>query len=146
MVGILFAALLEILRVGEKIKAPLNVSGKWNINNISYGDNSNDCIGILTNTKNSNFLIDQSGIHLTLIFNNSAKTEMQGKLENNTMTFHKIFSVTNEGIKNCGKRINVGLILKIISDNEYPDKLTGAWYVLNCSECGKINLSAVREQ
>ena len=88
LVGILFAGLLAVLRIGEKIKAPVNVSGDWQIDKQFVETVRKCCTPIYFSHKTFNASIEQSGIHLTIIFNDELQTEMHGILENNKMIFN----------------------------------------------------------
>jgi len=144
LVGILFVALLGILKIGETIKAPIDVSGKWNVNNEFAKEISSSCTPVYLPIKNPGFLIDQSGIHLTLIFNDAAKTEMHGILEKDSIFFSNNFTLSQGNFKGQDRKAQVNFSVDVLQHGGNVYQLKGAWLTPNCGNNDIINFSAVR--
>ena len=142
LVGVILAALLEILRLGEGIKAPIDVSGKWIIKEEFVNALHENCSAVNFLNQKSNLNIEQSGKFLELTLNDSANTTMNGKLENNTMTFSGTQPVKNDS---CGNQVNIQLTLKLIRQTGSPDEITGLWTTPNCGRCRQVSFAAVKE-
>lgn len=144
-VGVLFLCLLFVLHLGEKLKAPTDISGDWQLNNISVEGVRNFCLPIRLLGNKSFISIEQSGIHLSLAFNDSDKTLMDGKLSNNKMYFEKVLSANNRIRSKCSSTILLKLSLELIKRNNEPDELMGTLSVPSCN-CGEQKISAVKKE
>ena len=146
LVGILFIGLLSVLKIGKNLKAPENVSGDWQISG-SFADSvQRSCTPIFLPKKNPSAFIEQSGIHLTITFNDAAKIEMHGKLENNKVVFEQTLPVKN-GLKNdCGEKTLTELNLEFQKQKNKPDLLVGIWTNPSCNNCRRVKFSAARIQ
>ncbi len=143
LIGILFIGLLAILRLGEKIKAPQNVSGKWRIDAGFVNSIHNSCTPVYLPKKDPLVQIEQSGIHLTVYFNDPAKTELHGKLANDSMFFEQELNVKNDFQNLCGKKTKADLsaVIEKLPDNSY--ELIGTWSNPDCKESHSIEFNAV---
>ena len=146
LVGLLLAGLLGILKVGDKLNAPINVSGKWEINDNFVKVIGESCTPMTFNKVEPQLTVEQSGIYLKAIFNDVNKTEMSGKLENNKMIFSQIIQANKDSANTCGSNVNTGLSVNIIQNDSDFDRLSGVWQTPNCSTCGQIKFSAVKKQ
>lgn len=141
----MFAALLEILHIGEKIKAPIDVNGKW----IIYTEKSEgfmaDCLPIKLPEENAAMVIEQSGKHLVLTFDDTNNSELNGKLENNRMLFSKIYPVSQSLKLSCGSNTMVEVILDIDHYNDKPEQLSGIFRMPDCKICKEIHFNALKK-
>ena len=144
LVGVLFAVLLGILGIGEKLNAPINVSGEWSVNPDFAKAVNESCISITFQKNEPLFVIEQSGIYLKALFNDSAHTEMQGRLQNNKLVFSKTFKVKNDSAKVFGKEQLAELSVSVSRNDGNADELTGEWKILNVSKCRSIKFNAVK--
>jgi hypothetical protein len=145
LVGVLLAVLLGILKVGEKLQAPINVSGKWIINDDFTKAVANSCAPVTFHKDEPLLSIEQSGIYLNASFNDINKTEMSGKLENNKMVFNQVIQAKKDSAKKCGNDLLTELSITVIQ-NDTTDALSGTWKTPNCSKCGEIKFSAIKKQ
>ena len=146
LVGILFIGLLAVLKIGEKLNAPENVSGDWQISGKFADSVQNSCTPIFLPLKNPAVFIEQSGIHLTITFNDRAKTEMHGELENNKVIFEQTLHVKSELQNVYGKKTLAKLALEFHKKKDKLDQLLGAWANPMCNSCGQIQFSAIKKQ
>jgi hypothetical protein len=144
LVGVLLAVLLGILRIGEKLNAPINVSGEWSVNGDFAKAANESCISITFQKKEPLLVIEQSGIYLKALFNDSAHTEMQGRLQNNKMVFSKTFKVKNDSAKVFGNEQLAELSVSVTRNDDNADELTGEWKIPNISRHGSIKFNAVK--
>jgi hypothetical protein len=145
LVGILLVGLLGILRVGEKLKAPINIAGDWEIYDESAKAIKESCIPLTFQKKEPQFNIEQSGIYLKAIFNDVNHTEMSGRLENNKMVFRRTVKTRIDSVNVCGNELLIELSVKIIQYGDEPDQLSGEWTTPGCNKCGHIKFGAVRK-
>ena len=145
LVGVLLALLLGILRIGEKLQAPINVSGKWILNDDFTKAVAKSCAPVTFHKDEPQLIIEQSGIYLNASFNDIDKTEMTGKLENNKIVFNQVIQAKKDSVKVCGNDLLTELSVTVIQ-NDTTDELTGAWKTPNCSKCGEIKFSAIKKQ
>ncbi|MCL5028064.1 MAG: hypothetical protein M1480_03485 [Bacteroidetes bacterium] len=145
LVGVMLAALLEILRAGENIKAPLDVSGSWKIKNEFIYALDGNCSAVTFLRRKPKLNIEQSGKYLELKLNDSANTIMNGTLENDTLKFSESLPVKKAKDNSCGNNVIVNLTLMFINHNNSPDEIAGSWSTPNCSRCNQISFSAVKE-
>lgn len=145
LVGIMFAGILEILHIGEKIKAPIDVNGNW----IVYNDNSegfsSDSLPINLPKKNAEISIEQSGKHLVLTFNDANKSELNGKLEKNRMFFSRIYPVSPSLKLSCGSSTKVEVILDIDQYKDKPEQLSGIFRMPDCKIFEEIHFNAIKK-
>ena len=146
LVGVLLVVLLGILRIGEKLNAPINVSGKWEINDDFVKIISESCTPLTFHKEKPRLIVEQSGIYLKAKFNDENKTEMSGKLENNKMVFSQIIQANRDSAKTCGNSLNAELSVNVIQSETDQDELSGEWHTPNCTTCGQIKFSAVKDQ
>ena len=146
IVGILFFALLAVLNIGEKIVAPDNISGKWELDPEFIEDIDKSCTLVFTSQKNNIALIEQSGVYLTITFNDKSKTIMHGELKNGKMIFEKVFASNNKLNNPCGAETLTELTIELIKKDDMPDQLLGTWKNPECGECAVIQFSAVKQQ
>lgn len=146
IVGILFLALLAVLNVGEKIEAPDNISGKWELDPEFIEAAGKSCTPVFTSQKNNIALVEQSGVYLTITFNDKSKTVMYGELKNGKMIFEKVFVLNNKLNNPCGNETLTELTIELIKKDGMPDQLSGNWENPECGECVVIQFSAVKQQ
>ena len=145
-VGILFIGLLAVLKIGEKLKAPENVSGDWKIAGTFEDSIQNSCTPVFFKLKNPELFIEQSGIHLTITFNDAARIEMHGVMKNNKIIFEQMLPVKNELQHLCGKTTIAVLTLEFHKQNNKIKQLLGTWANPSCNNCGQVQFSAIRKQ
>jgi hypothetical protein len=146
LVGILLLGLLGILRVGEKLNAPLNVSGEYEINSEFVNIIDKSCTPLIFHKEEPQLTVEQSGIYLTAKFNDVNKTEMSGKLENNKMIFSQVIQAKKDAAKVCGSEIKAELSVNIIQSDTAEDEIAGTWNIPDCGTSAKIKFSAVKKQ
>ncbi len=129
LVGILFVSLLKILSIGDKLKAPLNVSGNWIIINDFGKEVKKTCAQISFKNQPPEMFIDQSGKYLKATINDSAKTQLKGMIDQDTITLNKIFPLRRDS---CGSTASIKLILKVVRYEDKNDKLLGIWSDPQC--------------
>ena len=134
-----------MLHLGEKLKAPVDISGNWQINNVSIEGMRNFCVPIRLLRNNPMISIEQSGIHLSIIFNDSEKTTMSGMLSENRMLFEKIFSANDALTSKYSSKILLRLSLELIKQKNGPDELVGSLSTPSC-KCTELKISAVKKE
>jgi hypothetical protein len=144
LVGILLAVLLGILRIGEKLNAPINVSGEWSVSSDFAKAVNESCISFTFRKKEPLFVIEQSGIYLKALFNDSAHTEMQGRLQNNKMVFNHAFQIKKDSAQVYGNEQLAELSVSVTLNDDNVDELTGEWKIPNVSKYGSIKFNAVK--
>lgn len=145
LVGAMLVGLLEILRVGEKMKAPEDVSGNWTIDKQTQSQIQSNCGNIIFFKQNADFNIEQSGKYLELTLSDASNTKMEGKLENDSLKFSGTLPSTSNINKSCSNEIRVELSLKLIKRSGSPEEFTGVWSTPNCSLCQNVDFSAVKQ-
>lgn len=146
LAGLLLAVFLGILKVGEKLNAPINVSGEWAITGEFVNDVGESCIPITFQKKGPLLIIEQSGINLKAIFNDISKTEFSGSLKSNKAAFNQIIPSNKNSVKSNSNKMFAMLSMVFTPGKDKPEKLSGEWSISNCSTCGQIKFSAVRKR
>jgi hypothetical protein len=145
LVGCLLLGLLEILRIGEKLNAPANISGEWEINNEFAADVSRSCMHVLFRETEPRLSIDQSGVYLKALFNDISHIEMEGRLVNNKIVLKQINQFKNNPADVYENKLSAELYLTVIQDNKKPGVLLGDWKISNCDNCRVIIFSAIKK-
>ena len=109
-------------------------------------DIDKSCTLVFTSQKNNIALIEQSGVYLTITFNDKSKTIMHGELKNGKMIFEKVFASNNKLNNPCGAETLTELTIELIKKDGMPDQLLGTWKNPECGECAVIQFSAVKQQ
>ena len=143
-VGLLFIGLLGILRVGEKLKAPIDVSGDWVLSEDFTNNTINSCTPLIFRKKNHLLSIEQSGIYLKAAFNDDSKLEFTGKLDNNKITLTQTNHSKTDSAAECGKYIPAEISAEVALQNGEKDELSGNWSIPNCNACKSIAFNAVK--
>lgn len=146
LVGLLLLGLLGILRVGTKLNAPVNVSGKYEINSEFVNIIDKSCTPLVFHKAEPQLSIEQSGVYLTAKFNDVNKTEMSGRLENSKLIFSQLIQANKDAAKVCGSEIKAELSIKIIQSDTDSDELAGTWIIPDCGTNAQIKFSAVKKQ
>lgn len=146
LVGIMFAGLLQILHIGEKIEAPVDVNGNWQIDYQFVKLFKTACVPIYFTHKDPEILIEQSGKQLVLSFNDYSKTKMIGTLEKDKMIFSQMLPVKQNLTDTCGKEALAELLLDIHQDKKKADQLSGIWRTPECGNCKGINFLTVKKE
>ncbi len=137
----MFAALLEILSIGEKIKAPVDVNGKWEIHTEISDDPRAGCLPLILPEKNTVFSIEQSGKHLLLIINDAYISEVNGKLEKDSMFFARTYE--GEDSLNC-RNIPFVLVLNIDNYKDKPKQLSGTLRMPGWKNITEVHFKAIK--
>ena len=145
-VGVMFAALLEILHLGKSIKAPIDISGNWEIDNQFTAAVKTNCASIKLPKDDPEIFIEQSGTHITMQFNDSIKTQMLGILNQDKINFSLLLPVSRKSVSECGTETLVKLDIEFQLHDGIADRLSGTWTTPNCSGCGQIQFSASKVQ
>lgn len=136
----MIAGLIGILEIGEKIKAPADVSGVWRPDETFSSSLNNSCASLRVNNPLIN--IEQSGVYLFISMNDAARTKLHGKIENNKLSAEGTISlkVNNEECRSPA-------ILHMISELQRENGqvyLTGEFSTPECRECSSINFTALK--
>ena len=145
LVGVMLVVLLKIIRIGENIKAPQDVSGDWKIKNEFVSSIQGNCAAIAFNKRNPKLNIEQSGKYLELKLSDSSNTVMNGKLENDSLKFECIIPAKKDINNLFRSEIKVRLSLKLINHKNSPNEISGLWSIINCSNCKPISFAAIKE-
>ena len=145
LVGCLLLGLLEILKVGEKLNAPANVSGEWEINNEFASNVSGSCMPVTFGGKEPALIIEQSGVYLKALFDDISGIEMEGRLENNKIVFRQIKKFRKNTADVYENKFSAELSLKVVQVNKKPGELQGVWRISDCGNCGEIKFGAVKK-
>ncbi len=145
LVGAMLAGLLEILHVGEKMKAPIDVSGNWTIEKQTQSKIQSNCMNIIFSKHNAGFNIEQSGKFLELTFSDASNTKLEGELENDSLKFIGTVPSGSGISKSCGNKLQVELKLKLIKKASSPEEFIGVWTTPNCNICRNVIFSAVKQ-
>jgi hypothetical protein len=142
IVGILFISLLAILNIGEKIKAPPKISGKWELSPQFVDSVKKSCTPLHFNQTNT-ALIEQSGVYITITFDDKLKTKMNGKIIKKESSLNETRKTKEEFEEMFfNEMTNRDLILRLVYTRELPDQLYGTWENHYCDEFGIIKFSA----
>ena len=136
LIGMLFIALLGVLQIGKKLKAPVDVSGVWYFNFDSTTVSNNSCSSLGFSPESPEATIQQSGVYLTLLVNNPDKIELRGKIESLNLTL-------TEDSRNANK-CNSVLQANISHTNNNQDELKGILYSPGCKDCPEVRFIATR--
>lgn len=134
--GLFFTALLGILHIGKGLKAPFKISGEWHISIDSARALKNTCSSFQLSPENSEAVIEQSGVYLTMIIGNNVKTKFSGKIDNQNLSLSEVGNNDNRCISVMHARL--------IKGNNHSDELKGVLYSPGCKDCPEVSFSAVR--
>jgi hypothetical protein len=135
---------LEILQVGEKLKAPINVSGEWEINDEFAKAVDKSCVPVSFQTMKPKLTIEQSGIYLKGILNDVSQTELKGRLKGNKILFSQKIPVRKDSLTVNGNEKLVELSVDVVQSKDKQDELAGEWKITGCSKSGQVKFSAIK--
>lgn len=130
--GLLFVALLTILKIGSRLKAPVNLSGQWHISSNSVEPTDSRCSSFLY-LNNSDATILQSGVYLTLLAGN--QTKFRGKIDNLSLSLSE-----DDNNGKCNSMIKASLN----QGDNLRDEMKGILYNPKCKGCPEVSFSAKR--
>jgi hypothetical protein len=81
LVGVSVLAILGIIHLGQGLRAPASVGGRWALQATQASAADLDCLSFSFAAEPSELSISQSGPELALTFNDSGQTKFTGKLQ-----------------------------------------------------------------
>jgi len=124
--------MLGVLWAGADLQAPQSVGGVWAM--AIDPSTAADCAGMDTWEGDPQLVISQSGDQLSLLFNNTSHTRLDGKLDG--------LAITAEGKAAPDSQITIRF-QALVDPRSSPEKMSG---VLNSSQCrAPIGLEGTRQ-
>jgi hypothetical protein len=125
MVSIPLVVVFGLLQLGRNLKAPVSVGGAWSLDLSSQSMVAGACDNALTWTEPPILTITQSGPYISLDFNDTQHTKLDGHLEGTDLS---------GGTSNTSN-VNPGLQFFAFVDRQVePDRLQIAMKLRGCSE------------
>jgi hypothetical protein len=144
LVGLPLLCLIGVLRAGQRLVAPVSVSGAWTMDvNLDSIANA-PCRELLSNLKPPNFSISQSGKSLVIGLNNPQKTVLAGSIEGTAITIGGAAGTSAGTSTECRDPKAIQVNANVSRQDNRP-VLTGTVRILDCPTCAPVSLRATRD-
>jgi hypothetical protein len=141
-VGLPLLALVEVLKMGRTLAAPISVDGVWRMEAETGHFSALRCSNLLSSVTNAPVLISQSGKSLVLTLNGGSKATAS-MLEGRII---KASFVPTDSSPEAGCGINRIFTLTATFDPKSdPRTLNGTLSVDGCASCEPVEFRAVRQ-
>jgi hypothetical protein len=145
LVGLPLLGLAGVLKIGQRVSAPISVDGVWKLDLDAKGLVSGPCSKQLASLQASSMTISQSGKNLVLALDAASKNAAAGNLEGSA--FNGNIPLDTDAAADapaCGKNSVLAVVATVDPKTE-PRFMTGTIAVTGCSSCTPIKYRAVRE-
>ncbi|PYP84400.1 MAG: hypothetical protein DMG65_22620 [Candidatus Angelobacter sp. Gp1-AA117] len=143
-VALPLVGMVGVLRLGQKLSAPISVGGLWAIQVDSTNAASLPCTQSLTGA-GASFTITQSGRSLTFNSGNLSISSTSGVIEGSSIKANITLAPRRTQEAGCDKSYTLTLTARVDSlmNAKY---LAGLLSVDDCSECAPVEFRAIREE
>lgn len=141
-VGVPFAGLLGVLRLGNGIAAPMAVHGSYAV--AGMADGRAPCYAYLLTGAESTFTVAQSGRQLTVTLGPAANVTLTGTISGADVTLDGVlaFGTTPDSVL-CARGDTIRAVARAHRD-ERVKRLDATLFTTSCAECAPITFRASR--
>jgi hypothetical protein len=138
-VGLPFAGLMGVLRVGQTIRAPQAVHGRYVVTHL---ESAGTCQAFLL-SGDSSLMMTQSGRQVTAMLGRAETVTLRGRVEGSTLTLSGVMPAGLPARAACPANDTVRLVGQA---RRAPDHghLDGTLAFLRCADCATTGFHAVR--
>jgi hypothetical protein len=144
LVGLPVLGLIQVLKSGRGLAAPLSVDGTWKLQTDASPLSKSPCGNPATSFQNPLLQISQSGKALVLTLSNGAKMTTPGAIEGTKIRAAFPPSATGSNQTGCGNE-GALVLTATVDPKSDPRSLVGMLSVDNCSACATVEFRGERQ-